>query len=585
MSILKTQDLLSQLSQLESSLNDFSFEELTTEEAASLKTSFNDFRSRLENRILNPSEAVVRAKPVKKSEDNSGKDDNGTKLIAHISHEIRTPLNGIIGFANLLREEKLNPSQLKKVDAIQNASYNLRDIINEVLEYSKLTSGVESLDTIDFNFHGLINDVIYLCQTLIVDKNVDLQVSIDSKIPKTMMGDPSKLSQILLNLLGNSIKFVEKGQINLMVGIKEKKQNTYVLDFAVKDTGIGIPKDKLKTVFESYKQAEDDTFSKYGGTGLGLSIVKELVEKQNGKIFVNSIEGKGTEFLFTIPFKKGSPSNIPKKKSGTINIQKGKELLRGAKILVFEDNLMNQHLINEQLNKWGCKVYVTADAYKGLAILETDAIDVVLMDLKMPGMNGFEVSEEIRSNKNIRQVPIIALSADFTAQDQERCISSGINDFLLKPYTLDELLIKVLKNKKETSLTPESKNLLKKETITKDNSNVFDLENILEECFGEVEMLQELVRLFKQNVYEFIGTVKISLGTNDFKEISLGAHKLKASLSMFKALQLRDIIIAIEKSCAEKQEAETTKLFEEFLENYPSYEKEIDAAMRNLKGK
>ena len=313
MSILKTQDLLSQLSQLESSLNDFSFEELTTEEAASLKTSFNDFRSRLENRILNPSEAVVRAKPVKKSEDNSGKDDNGTKLIAHISHEIRTPLNGIIGFANLLREEKLNPSQLKKVDAIQNASYNLRDIINEVLEYSKLTSGVESLDTIDFNFHGLINDVIYLCQTLIVDKNVDLQVSIDSKIPKTMMGDPSKLSQILLNLLGNSIKFVEKGQINLMVGIKEKKQNTYVLDFAVKDTGIGIPKDKLKTVFESYKQAEDDTFSKYGGTGLGLSIVKELVEKQNGKIFVNSIEGKGTEFLFTIPFKKGSPSNIPKR--------------------------------------------------------------------------------------------------------------------------------------------------------------------------------------------------------------------------------------------------------------------------------
>jgi len=585
MSILKTQDLLSQLSQLESSLNDFSFEELTTEEAASLKTSFNDFRSRLENRILNPSEAVVRAKPVKKSEDNSGKDDNGTKLIAHISHEIRTPLNGIIGFANLLREEKLNPSQLKKVDAIQNASYNLRDIINEVLEYSKLTSGVESLDTIDFNFHGLINDVIYLCQTLIVDKNVDLQVSIDSKIPKTMMGDPSKLSQILLNLLGNSIKFVEKGQINLMVGIKEKKQNTYVLDFAVKDTGIGIPKDKLKTVFESYKQAEDDTFSKYGGTGLGLSIVKELVEKQNGKIFVNSIEGKGTEFLFTIPFKKGSPSNIPKKKSGTINIQKGKELLRGAKILVFEDNLMNQHLINEQLNKWGCKVYVTADAYKGLAILETDAIDVVLMDLKMPGMNGFEVSEEIRSNKNIRQVPIIALSADFTAQDQERCISSGINDFLLKPYTLDELLIKVLKNKKETSLTPESKNLLKKETIAKDNSNVFDLENILKECFGEVEMLQELVRLFKQNVYEFIGTVKISLGTNDFKEISLGAHKLKASLSMFKALQLRDIIIAIEKSCAEKQESETTKLFEEFLENYPSYEKEIDAAMRNLKGK
>jgi signal transduction histidine kinase/DNA-binding NarL/FixJ family response regulator len=583
MSILKTKDLLSQLAQLESSLNDFSFEELTTEEAALLKTSFNTFRNRLEKRILNPNEVVTPEKTKKNSEDVAKKDASDSKLIAHISHEIRTPLNGIIGFANLLRDEKLNPSQLKKVDAIQNASYNLRDIINEVLEYSKITSGVDGLDIIDFNFRGLVNDVIFLCQTLILDKRVDLRVSIDSKIPKTIIGDPSKLSQVLLNLLGNAIKFVDKGHIELAVGIQSKAQDDYVLEFKVTDTGIGIPQEKLKTIFESFKQAQKDTFNTYGGTGLGLSIVKEFIEKQNGEISVVSVEGEGTTFTFTIPYKKGKAINIPAKKVNTINIEKGRALLRGAKILVFEDNLMNQHLITEQLHKWGCKVYITADAEKGLTILETDAIDLILMDLKMPNMDGFEISEEIRSKTHLEHVPIIALSADFTVHDQERCVSAGINDFLLKPYTLDELLIKVLKNRKEKSLTPESKDLLKKETISKDTANSFDLQHILGECFGEIDMLRELVRLFKQNVYEFIGATKIGLGTSDFKEISLCAHKLKASLSMFKALQLRDIIVAMEESCKAKNGEETSRLFQDFLNSYPSFENQIDTALNKYK--
>lgn len=585
MTNLKTQDLLSQLTQLEASLNDFSFEELTTEEATSLKACFNKFRNRLENRIFNPDEIIAVEKPTEPRKEVSKSEENENKLIAHISHEIRTPLNGIIGFTNLLREEKLNNSQLKKVNAIQNASYTLRDIINEVLEYSKLTSGAEPLDTTDFNLHGLINDVIFLCQTLIVDKQIDLRFSIDNKIPKTMIGDPSKLSQVLLNLLGNAIKFVEKGHITLTVGLKERKKNTYVLDFTVTDTGIGIAKEKLNTIFERYKQADDDTFSKYGGTGLGLSIVKELVEKQYGQISVDSEEGQGTTFFFTIPFKKGEATKTPTDKSNTIRIEKGVELLRGAKILVFEDNLMNQHLIYEQLNKWGCKVYITADAEEGLAILENNTITMVLMDLKMPVMNGFEVSKKIRAKQQFKNVPIIALSADFTSQDKERCINSGINDFLLKPYTQKELLVKVLKNKKEMPLTEESKGFLKKEMISKEPANVFDIQDILKECFGEIDMLRELVRLFKQNAYEFIGIAKIGLGNKDYKEISLAAHKFKASLAMFKAFQLRDLLLAIENSCKMENEEETAMLFQNFLKDYPVFESQIDTALRNLKEK
>ncbi|MGB3149407.1 MAG: ATP-binding protein [Maribacter sp.] len=590
MPVINTKDLLSQLSQLEESLKKFSFEELSTEEATILGSSFRHFKKLLETKIFDPNSDIPKEE-IKKTSETMGaennKSNNAANFIAHVSHEIRTPLNGIIGFANLLREEELNPSQIKKVEAIQSTSYSLMEIINEVLEYSKLTSGVDDFNAIDFNFKASVQDVMFLCKTLIVDKNVDLRATIDPKIPHTLVGDPSRLSQILLNLLGNAIKFVEKGHIELTINLKEKKGNTHVLDFKVTDTGIGISKSQLENIFESYKQAEKTTFSNYGGSGLGLSIVKEIIEKQGGQIDVISEVGKGTTFHFTIPFEKGSHLNIPKKTINTINVQKGKELLRGTRLLVFEDNLLNQHLISEQLHKWGCKVYVTADAQKGFHILQTQAIDLVLMDLKMPNMSGFEVAEKIRlnGNKNISGVPIIAISADFTAKDQEFCLVSGIDDFILKPYTLDELLLKVLKHKKEKALTEDSKNLLKQKTISVKQSSLIDLNRVFEDCFGEIEMLMELVRLFKQNVFEFIGSVKINLAHNNLKEVSLAAHKLKAGLAMMKAGHLRELIIAIETSCKNNDKSETSRLYEEFLVAYPKNEKAIDRELVILKEK
>lgn len=588
MSVLKTKDLLDQLSQLESSLKEFSFEELNTLEAAELSSSFKSFKHKLEENIYNPNRSEKSDSEhtdVSDEQSENSEKSEEYNLIAHVSHEIRTPLNGIIGFTNLLKEEGLNSKQLIKVNAIQSASHTLMEVINEVLEFSKLTSGADDLNTIDFNFQGLIQDVTFLCQTLIMDSKVKLDVKIDPKIPKTLVGDPSKLSQILLNLLGNAIKFVEKGYVKFEITLGEKSKNTFTLNFSIQDTGIGIPEEQLPHIFESYKQADNNTFAKYGGSGLGLSIVKEIVKKQGGQITVTSKVGKGTTFKFSLPFEKGSRTNIPKEVLNTINVQKGKELLGGTRILVFEDNLLNQHLISEQLNKWGCKVYVTADAQNGMHLLKTQAIDLVLMDLKMPVMNGFEISKKIRSHKikNISQVPIIALSADFTANDKDSCITAGINDFLLKPYTLDELLIKLKKNKKGKALTKESESLLKTETISNQNTDTIDLNAVLKDCFGEIEMLEELVRLFKQNVFEFIGAVKIHLSHNDLKEVSLAAHKLKAGLALMKALHLKEIIVAIELSCKEENAGEVSRLFEEFLDAYPQNEITINKGLAKIK--
>ena len=586
MSKLKTKDLLGQLSDLETTLNGFSFEELSTDDAKALKHSFNRFKSQLNDQIFGADKSQEDTyDSIRNDSPQISKQDN--KLIAHVSHEIRTPLNGIIGFANLLKEESLTEGQLKKVDAIQSASYNLMEIINEVLEYSKLTEGIEDFDAVDFNVHALIKDVMFLCQTLIVEKSVTLKIDIAPTVPKILVGDPSKLSQILLNLIGNSIKFVENGHIILSVDLQQRKNETFMLHFSVQDTGIGIPNEQLGHIFESYKQAEKNTFKKYGGSGLGLSIVKEIVEKQGGTITVSSKLGEGTTFDFFIPFSKGNLRNIPKTKPKSISTLKGKQLLGGTKILIFEDNELNQHLISEQLNKWNCITYVTANQKEGLAILKTQEIDIVLMDLKMPEMSGFEISSNIRSlnDKKLSQIPIIAFSADFTAQDQERCYEAGINDFLLKPYTLNELMIKLLKRKKERNLTQASLRLLKQETITPLNKKeeTIDLTALLEECYGELDMLQELVRLFKQNIYEFIGAVKIAIGNNNFEEIHQAAHKIKAGLALMKTNELKQIIIAIEDSAKKSNITEIEQLFTQFLQEYPLKEVFIDQELAKLK--
>ncbi|MFD0797513.1 ATP-binding protein [Maribacter chungangensis] len=586
MSKLKTKDLLGQLSDLEASLNGFSFEELKMEEAKNLKESFNRFKSQLNDQLFGAEETQEKTHaPIKKIASKQIGQDK--KLIAHVSHEIRTPLNGIIGFANLLREENLTESQSQKVQAIQSASYNLMEIINEVLEYSKLSTGIANFDAVDFNVHGLIKDVMFLCQTLIVDKSVALKINITPNVPKVLVGDPSKLSQVLLNLLGNAIKFVEKGHIKLSVDLKEQKNETYMLQFTVEDTGIGISQEQLGHIFESYKQAAQDTFRKYGGSGLGLSIVKEIIEKQGGSISVSSKLGEGTTFKFEIPFGKGNIHNIPKTKPKSVSTAKGKKLLGGTKILIFEDNELNQHLISEQLNKWDCITYVTEDPKEGLSILRTEQIDIVLMDLKMPRMSGFEITKNIRAlaENKISNVPIIAFSADFTAKDEERCYESGINDFLLKPYTLNELMIKLLKRKKERSLTQESLKLLKTETIiyTDQKKETVDLTALLKECYGELDMLQELIRLFKQNIYEFIGSVKIGISNHAFEEIQMAAHKIKAGLALMNTTDLKQLVVGIEGYAKKSEMMNLEPLFNQFLREYPLIETLIDLELAKLK--
>jgi signal transduction histidine kinase len=316
---LKTKSLLSHLSELETSLNSFSFEELTAEDAAQLQQFFLSFKNLAEAKIWGePNPPVHPGTSEAEIQDNAA--DAFTKelqLIATVSHEIRTPVSDLIDITDSLKDTDLTPEQQYRVEAIESVSKNLLDTINELLEYSRLSAGLVHFEWVPFNLHNLIKEVSYLCKTLILDKSVCLDIHLDPAIPKYLMGDPSGLGQVLLSLLGNAIGIVKNGAVSLHVVLEEHKGDSLRLKFVISDTGIGISETDLEHIFTSFRQAGNATYRKNGGSGLGLGIVKKLVDKLGGNMAVASTLGQGTTFTIMMPFEKASgPAIRPAKAVG-----------------------------------------------------------------------------------------------------------------------------------------------------------------------------------------------------------------------------------------------------------------------------
>ncbi|WP_405266007.1 ATP-binding protein [Cellulophaga sp. Ld12] len=588
---MKSNELLSYISDLESKLNSFSFEELTSDEAVRLKNSFQAFKEKIEAKTQNNErlDSVRKVKPLNGNPKKRKKvvsTSNEEQLIARVSHEIRTPLNGIVGFTELLSESSLTEDQSTHVQAIKGASNTLLNLINELLEYSKLTSGTAYFESVDFNFHNIVNDVCYLCETLIVNPKIDFNVTYSEAIPENLIGDPSKLSQVLLNLIGNAIKFVEVGSIHLAVDVVKKSKSKVILGFSVTDTGIGIAADKLTTIFDYYKQASDDTQKNYGGTGLGLSIVKHIIASLNGEISVASELGVGTTFNFSLPYEIGQPKDFVSNVLVDEEILEQERQVGKLNILVFEDNTMNQKLIQNRLNNWGCSNFITDDLTEGIAILEHYKIDVILMDLRMPVTSGYIVAKVIREHQNdrIKNLPIIALTADFSIKDKNLCAATGINDYLLKPFDSKVLLQKITKN---TNTFNQIDPMKSPQVISKINAvescNV-NLSDVIDDCLGEVEMLEELVMLFKQNIVEFIGKTKVDLKNADIKGVQFNTHKIKAGLRIMRTDGLLRIAEQMHKVCLDDQDFKYLNfLFDCFVKEYPVIESEIATAIAAFK--
>jgi len=403
--------------------------------------AFNEMTDTLESNIR---ELKNTEENLKKEKERAEASEKTKQLfLANMSHEIRTPMNGILGFAKLLEETLKDEEQLEYIHIIIRSGDDLLVILNDILDFSRMEAGKIAFESAPFNIRDIIYSTIVMLESKSKQKNIGIVCQIDEKIPEIILGDSVRLNQVLLNLISNAVKFTEKGKISISAVCVENNGKQVVLEFRIKDTGIGIPLDKQEKIFESFEQATTDTSRRFGGAGLGLSIVKQLVELQNGEIFVNSNPGQGSDFGFRLPFL------IAKEKQDKPGSEKaGGPMLNGTAIhvLVAEDNQINQMLVMKVLRNQGFETDIAENGKIALEKYSKNNYDIILMDLQMPEMDGYEATRSIRALPPLkRNIPIIAMTAHAIKGELERCLEIGMNDFISKPFDKAELYEKIHK--------------------------------------------------------------------------------------------------------------------------------------------
>ncbi len=358
------------------------------------------------------------------------------QFLANMSHEIRTPLNAIIGMTHLLFDTRPTKQQYEYLDILKTSSDFLLILICDLLDMAKIEAGKVEVQNHPFDLVGLLRTTQRLFQIKIESRPIEVNLMIDGRITGNYVGDDLLLNQILMNLIGNAEKFTEKGSINITIKQKKQYDEFDWIEFRIKDTGIGIPEDKMEMIFQKFKQINSHGH-KHKGTGLGLAITKQLIEIQKGTILVKSQEGFGSTFTFTLPYKKSDTEIV-----STINeIHIAPKNLKGSWVLVAEDNIMNQKYISSLLNKWEINFTIASDGKKAVELAQKQLFDVILMDIQMPNMDGYQASITIRNTTCVNQnTPIIALTASAMLDQKSKAVSAGMNDFVTKPFVPNNLL-------------------------------------------------------------------------------------------------------------------------------------------------
>ncbi len=543
----------------------------------------------LEEKVKDRTRELIVAKELAE-ESNKAK----SQFLANMSHEIRTPMNGIIGFLSLLERTELDKTQIEYVQTIKTSSDTLVSIINDILDISKIEAGRMEIEKIHFDIRSAVESAVFLYDAKVREKGLKLSMLISTTIPNYVMGDPTKLRQVISNLVSNAVKFTDRGEISIEVSLMKETDENIELNFEIKDTGIGLHEYEINNLFKPFSQADSSTTRKYGGTGLGLAICSRLIEMMGGTISLKSEKGKGTTFSFNLMLDKSKDELIPmipnyskpngkkrlivddNKMNGYMARAIGDSLLieesnqtfetkteameanyiNKLKLLLVEDNDVNIKFFVNSLNLKGLTCDVALNGLEALEAYKNKVYDIIFMDCQMPVMDGYQATRELRKLEDGKNhIPIIAMTAHAMAGDEDKCLEAGMDDYLGKPFAFEQIInilekyAKFIYDNKASSIMNNSSNLSKRELNLKERSYFYEtLKTLIKESGFDEEFCRELLEDFYEQSEKILSQVKEDIRRNNLNDVSILLHKLKGSAGTVRVTEIAEYSLEAEEA-------------------------------------